>query len=542
MPTRLKPTFLKPTFLKTCAVTVFYAAALAAFTCSAARCQPWDQLFAAGRFEDARQAYANEVRAVPIDTGAQVGLVRSLLRLDRWDEAVPAAQAFAAKFPANADAHGLLSLALIRAGWQPPYAEEAKRSLALDPQNYWGLVAAGRAADWDGSIDEARADFRKAAAAHPDIPDAWLGLLETLDDEKDVKEKEAAAAAYLKLSPTGQPHDRRIESLRDFQDNADALRRAFGTDPAFQQVKSTDKDSAEKAKATAQLKFEFVGDYAVFPVTVADRKFRLLFDTGAGDLVLTQGAARRLNLPVLAHSFMRGISGRQRTEVLKANTLTLGGLTYRSIPVETMNFAPASSDGLLGGSTLDDCVITLDYTTGSATLGPAAAPPAPLPGSRLLTLPFRVYRDHLFVQLQLNTVPIWAMLDTGAEQSVFSLRLAAQQLAAVPKDHVHTGSFSDRSGIGDTARQINYIFSRDQSTVTLSRTPPVAVLTETFGESFLDQEVSPDYDFEIGMLFGASSFTYAQRVTFDYPHKQLTFEYADPDTLPNAGAAKTKKK
>ena len=45
--------------------------------------------------------------------------------------------------PDNADAHGLLALALIRAGWQEPYADEAKKSLALDPQNYWGLLAFG---------------------------------------------------------------------------------------------------------------------------------------------------------------------------------------------------------------------------------------------------------------------------------------------------------------------------------------------------------------------------------------------------------------
>ena len=528
-------------FLRTAAAIAVFAA-LAGLDCSAALCQPADKFFAAGQFEEARQAYANEVRAVPIDAEAQVGLVRSLLRLDRWDEAVPAAQSFAAKFPANADAHGLLSLALIRAGWQPPYADEAKKSLALDSQNYWGLVASGRAADWDGKTDEARADFRKAAAAHSDIPDAWLGLLETLDDEKDVKEKEAAAAAYLKLNPSGQPHDRRVEALRDFQANADAYRRAFGKDPSFQRVADAAKGSAGKAASTAQMKIEFVGDYAVFPVAINGRKFRVLFDTGAGDLVLTDGAARRLGLPVLAHSFLHGISGRQRTEVLKADDLALGGLAYRSIPIETMSFSPASSDGLLGGATLDDCVITLDYTSGSAALGPAAAPPPPLPGDRLLTVPFRLYRGHLFVALQINAASVWAMLDTGAEHTVFSLRLATQQLMTIPKDQYRTGSYSDRSGIGDTARKINYIFSRDESSITLSQTPPVSIPTETYGESFLDQEVSPTYDFEIGMLFGASSFTYAQRVTFDYPRKQLTFEYMDPDMLPKAGAAKTKKK
>lgn len=526
-----------PSILTTAAFVTCFAGLLV----SAAQCQTPRQLFDQGQFESAREAYAAEVGAVPIDTDAQAGLIRTLLRLDRWDEAVPAAQAFAAKFPGNADAHGLLALALIRAGWQEPYADEAKKSLTLDPQNYWGLVASGRAADWDGHTEAARTAFRKASAVHPELPEAWLGLLETLDDEKDVKEKEEAAAAYLKLNPQGQPHDRQVEALRDFQANSASYQHSFGTDPPFQQVaEEADHGKSGTEANPTQIRIEFVGDYAVFPVTVNGSKFRLLFDSGAGDLLLSQGAARRLNLPVLAHSFLRGVSGREGTEVRKADRMTLGSLTYRSIPIETMRFAPPATDGLLGGSTLNDCVVTLDYTSASATLGPAAVPPAPLPTDRVLTLPFRFYRDHLFVRLQINAEPVWAMLDTGAEQSVFSLRLATQQLKTVPKDDYRTGSFSDRSGIGDTARKVDYIFSRDQSTITLSQTPPLSLTEDTLGESFLDQQVSPDYDFEIGMLFGASSFTYAQRVTFDYPHKLLTFEYTDVSPKPDAAKAKTK--
>ena len=494
-----------------------------------------DQLFASGQFEAAQKAYAAST-----DPAAPVGLIRTLLRLDRWDEALTAAQGFAARNPGSADAHGLLALALIRAGWQPPYADEAKQALTLDPGNYWGLVASGRAADWDAKPDEARADFRKAAAAHPDLPDAWLGLLETLDDEKDVKEKEAAATAYLKLNPQGQPHDHWVEVLRDFQANADSYKRSFGADPAFQQVKSVDKSGDGKAADRAQLKIEFVGDYAIFPVTINDKRFRLLFDTGADGLLLTQEAARRLNLPIVAHSYIQGISGRQKTEVLKADSMTLGSVTYRSIPIYTMSFSPAGTDGILCGSALENCAVTLDYTTTSATLEAAAAPPPPLPGDSLLSLPFRIYHDHLFVAVQVNSQPIWAMLDTGAQHSVFNLRLAMQQLKTVPKDKYRTGSSTGRSGIGDTARKIDYAFSRAQSTITLSELPPVSLPTETYGESFLDRQTSPDFEFEIGMLFGVSSFTYAQRVTFDYPHKIMTFEYTDPDAAPDTSKAKKK--
>ena len=495
-----------------------------------------DELFVQAQFEPARKAYAAAVLAAPTDPAAHVGLIRALLRLDRWDDALTEAQAFAAKMPENADAHGLLALALIRAGWQEPYADEAKKSLALDPQNYWGLVASGRAADWDGKEEDARAAFRKASGFRPDLPDAWLGLLQTLDDDKDAVEEAKVATQYLALNPQGQPHDREVEDVREVQANGGAFRRGFGNDPAFQQVE--DKGHPDAVDA-ATLKVDFAGDYVIFPVTIDGQRFRLLFDTGAGDVTLTSGAARRLKLPVLAHSFMYGVSGRQRTDVLKAGTMTLGGLQYRSIRIRVMNFSPAASDGILGGAALNDCVITLDYGTGTATLNPAktAQAPPPLPSDKTLVLPFRVYKDHLFVPVWVNGRSVWAMLDTGARFTPLSLRLAKEQLKDVPKDEYHAGSYRDRVGIGDTDRRVDYVYSRDQSTLTLSQEPPVSLQTDTIGETTLDRHVSPDYDFEIGLLLGASSLTYARRVTFDYPRRLLTFEYQDPDLLP-----KTKKK
>ena len=485
-----------------------------------------DQLFAQGQFEAARKAYAASA-----DPAASVGLVRALLRLDRWDDALTAAQAFAAKSPGSADAHGLLALALIRAGWQPPYEGEAKQSLALDPGSYWGLVASGRIADWDGHVEDARAQFRKAAALHPEWPDALLGLLRTLDADKDAAEKPAVTTKYLALNPQGQPFDRENEGLRDFQANAGIYRHSFDADPPFQQIAG--KDPADE-KTAATLKVDFVEDWAIFPVTVNDQRFRLLFDTGAGDLVLTPNAAKRLKLPTLTHSFIRGVNGREPSQVLKASTLALGRLRYRSIPIRTMGLSPGGADGLLGGSTLDDCVITLDYAGGTATLSPAktAAAPPPLPGDQVAALPFRVYRDHLFLSVWVNGHPAWAMLDSGAQETVMSLRFAKEQLKSTPKDDYHLGTFHGQSGVGNTDQREDYVYSRAQSNITISDQPPVSVQTDTIGRSSMDREVSPNYDFEIGLLLGASSLTYARRVTFDYPRHLLTFEYETPAAEP----------
>ena len=492
-----------------------------------------DQFFAQGQFESARKAYA-----ASSDPAAQTGLIRTLLRLDRWAEAVTAAQGFTAKDPSSADAHGLLALCLIRAGWQPPYADEAKQALALDPNNYWGLVASGRIADWDGHIEDARTLFRKASALHPEWPDALLGLLRTLDDDKDTAEKTAVTTKYLALNPQGQPFNLENEDLRDFHANAGVYQHSFNADPPFQQV-----EGGPSAKNAATLKVSFSGDWAVFPVTVNDQRFRLLFDTGAGDLVLTTNAAKRLKLPALAHSYLRGLNGREPSTVLKAGTMSLGDLNYRSIPIYTSGFSPDGSDGLLGGGTLDDCVIALDYIGETATLSPAktAAAPAPLPGDQVAALPFRVYRDHLFLSVWVNGHPAWAMLDTGAQETVMSLRFAKEQLKDTPKDDYHVGTFHGQSGIGNTDQREDYVYSRAQSNITLSDQPPISVQTDTVGISSLDRESSPGFDFEIGLLLGASSFTYARRVTFDYPRHLLTFEYETPEAAPTPKPKSAKK-
>ncbi len=190
---------------------------------------PADGLFAQGLFESARQTYANAVLTTPDDATPRIGLIRTLLRLDRWADALTEAQAAAKKFPANADAHGLLALALIRAGWQSPYAEEAKQSLTLDPNDYWGLVASGRGAEWEGHLDDARKMFRQASTLHPELPDAWLSLIQTLDEARDTKEILAVSGIYVKLHPQGHPHQEAVEDAQDFLDNAEANRNSFET-------------------------------------------------------------------------------------------------------------------------------------------------------------------------------------------------------------------------------------------------------------------------------------------------------------------------
>lgn len=492
-----------------------------------------DRLFDQGQFESARKAYAGSTAPA-----AQVGLVRTLLRLDRWEEAVTAAQAFTVNAPSSADAHGLLALCLIRAGWQPPYAAEAAKSLTLDPQNYWGLVATGRAADWDGHTAEARGLFHKAAALHPEWPDAWADLFVADDDDEHTKEQLATARSYTALFPKGHPHDETAEDARELLSLATAYQTAFETDTPYQHSSaagdSTAPDSTLKSGSSI---VEFLGDYAVFPVTVNGAPFRLLFDTGGGgDVLLNWSAAKRLHLPVIAHSYVRGVSGKEKSDILKAQTMTLAGLDYKSIKIVTADALGDIGDGIIGGDILRDSVVTLDFGKRSATFaqGVLAQAPPVLSGDGIVTLPFRFYHGDLYIPVSLNTVPVWALVDTGASDTTLSLRFAKQQLKTLPKEDVHAGTYGGRHGVGNTAKKMEYIASRDESQITLSETPPVSIAMPTIGTSDADTEISSSAqcDFEISLWLGISSLTYARRVTFDYPRRLMTFEYQIPPPDP----------
>jgi len=490
-----------------------------------------EQYFAQGQFEVARQAFNDASQDESNDIAPRLGLIRTLLRMDRWPDAVTEAQAATQKFPANADAHGLLALALIRAGWLPPYADEARQSLTLDPQDYWGMIASGRSADWDAKREDAAALYRKASALHPELPDAWLGLLQTVSGKNASQERQAASAAYVKIDPHGQPHDREWERLNDLHVNAAAYANSFGNAPLFQRITS---DSELLPSAPLTLPLQFAGDYILFPVTINDHRFRLIFDTGVGrNVILSQKAAKSLHLTPLAHSFMHGLTGRENSDVLKAETMTLGALAYHSIVISTMSQSPQDADGIFGGNILRDLVVTIDFSAATATFasGPNAAAPPAIAGDRVAALPFRLYHGHLFLSVVVNSRPLWALLDTGDYQSHFSLRVARELLKDVPAKQVRSGSIS-QAAIGNTEKHIDFIASRQEFNIILTENPPASIPVPTFGKSEVDRELSPGEDFEVGLMLGMSSLTYASRLTFDYPRRLLTFEYKDPDALP----------
>ena len=482
-----------------------------------------DSAFAAGKFDQARKNYASLIKSDPKSVAGYPGLIQSLLRLDQWQDALKAAQAAVTIDPKSADARGFLALAEIRAGDLEQAETDAKSALALDKDNYWGLVVAGRIAAWDGHNEDGYTLFKSATVLHSERPDAWLGLIQTQNDSTTNEEDLAVDNHYLALKPQGQPFDFTTPYIQNRVTNETGFWRSFDADKPFH----LDQADEKQLSSVSIFPIQRQGDFVLVSVGINGQPFHLLFDTGAGDLLLSRKAAKRLHLPDLAKTYVSGVQGRAPAVMQRADTLTLGSETMHSIPITVSGSMPDDNDGLFGGGLLENYAVTLDFDNNTMTVarGPNARH-VPLPHTSIATAPLHLFGSHLFVATHTQKRRIWAMLDSGAYTDVFALELTQELSKNTNRDFWEEGSYDDRSGIGSSSMVVQTCDTPQKLSITFDGSSPPATLTQDgiIGRSFLDHQISPSYDFEIGMMLGIPLLSQHSRVTIDYPHRLLTFE------------------
>ena len=482
-----------------------------------------DAAFAQGRFDQARKTYQSVLKTDPSQPAPRLGLIQSLLRLDRWQEALRAAQDAAQALPDSADMRGLLAMAEVRAGQPEAALTDANLALAKDKDDYWGLVAAGRVADWDGRKKEGYALFSRATTLHPERPDGWLGAWQTSSTPGITEADLQIARSYLALSPKGQPFDFNTSYIQNIVANEAVYWHGFDKDRPFH----LDDADAKQQSYMAVFPIQRSGKSVLVSVGINGKPFHLLFDTGASSLLLSNKAARRLGLTDLAKTYVSGVQGRSSATRQRADTLTLGAVTLHSIPLTVTGSAPEDGDGIFGGSLLRDYCVTLDFAENTMTIarGPGAQHLA-MANTTLATTPLHLYNSHLFVSTHAQGRRVWAMLDTGAYTDIFSLNLTHDLSSDTSRSDWREGSYEERIGIGDSAMQIDYCVTPKKLTIAFDGSTPPATITQDglIGQSALDHQLSPSFDFEIGMILGVPVLSQHSRVTIDYPHRLLTLE------------------
>jgi len=142
------------------------------------------------------------------------------------------------------------------------------------------------------------------------------------------------------------------------------------------------------------------------------------------------------------------------------------------------------------------------------------------------TTPLHPFHSHLFVSTHAQGRRVWAMLDTGAYTDIFSLNLTRALSSGTARLDWRAGSCEERIGIGGSAMQIDYCVTPKKLNIAFDGSTPPATLTQDgpIGQSAIDHQPSPSFDFEIGMILGAPVLSQHNRVTIDYPHRLLTLE------------------
>lgn len=516
------------------------------------------QLFASAKFNQAHTAYAAAVKREPGNIPLRIDLTRTSLRLDNWKDAVNEAQGAVTVAPQNADAHGILGLALMRAGRPQKALAEADKSLALNSKDYWGLIARARVLMFNEQPGAAHEALAKANAQYPDRPDALYYLLASFeakadsaqtDEQKAVNEKalraefEKAYKAYVKTNPKGHPHDRVIDSIaRDVAPRNPFADKKNG--PVFEAVGKIDEkrlkaaDAGKEKPVTILIPFERSkqdNQTIILPLSINGVSLRLLFDTGAGHAISVAGpSAERLNLPKLYKSYARGVSGKEEIQISRADEMKVGTQVFKNIPVETTpNAIMPDIDGLIGGAVFEEYAVTIDYDNDNLILsrGKDAAAPKVQEGNHITTVPFHNMGGYIIVPLKLEdrAEPEWGLLDTGAGgMGVLAYSVAHDLAKKRQEDETAEVHVDRRLGIGTSSTGFDamvFRFSVDLGLVNNGGTPFFMELSPIYGATMIDKEVNRSFDFHLSAIVGISYVAEAKRTTFDYPHHLMTMEF-----------------
>lgn len=176
----------------------------------------------------------------------------------------------------------------------------------------------------------------------------------------------------------------------------------------------------------------------------------VLIDTGASKTVMTRSAAERLGLDrVDARMSFHGVGGRTRAELTEIEEFRLGGVVQRKWPVLVIGELPMGDIAvILGEDFFEDLDLELDFGNKVMRLfQPQDCDKAALAYWAPDTPRLRIGSVHkLAVDVEVNGVPLLALIDTGASRS--TLDLGAARRAGITPTGARVTSGGCIAGIG----------------------------------------------------------------------------------------------
>jgi tetratricopeptide (TPR) repeat protein len=312
-----------------------------------------DQLYRAGKFAEAEASYQTLLKTDTKLVPAQVGLVRSMLREQKIDEALDAVNTALAAHPGAGALLAAKGDVEFRHGEMPDAEESylaAKKVDSKEVRAYLGLARLYR------SYSLYRRAYDQLQSAHEIAPDdievqkAWLSVLPR-------KERLAAMDAYL-----SGPHPDDEEETKWMMENMEFLK-ATAEKPIHgcrlgSKVEQTETKLETMYGADAR-RMRGIG----LSVKLNDRNVRLLLDTGAGGIMVSRKVAEKAGLTRISAAHYGGIGdkGLQSGYTAVADHIRIGELEFQDCVVAVSDKASvADEDGLIGADVLGAYLIDID--------------------------------------------------------------------------------------------------------------------------------------------------------------------------------------
>ncbi len=392
-------------------------------------------LMSKSQFAEAAAAFQAILAKNPSSPEANAGLVRSLLRGHKLDEAEEAAKKAVAAIPNSAMVHAAAGDVAFREGKFADTETEYRAALKLDANSARAQFGMGRMYQMVSMNKRAKDTFAKAHQLDPEdeqIFEYWVETLPYAEQLEAIKKSagdhptdvQANQIKYLtalagkqpwiltsEFKPTElkvMPYGRELTGVYDINRNGPMnISKGFGL-----QVKFNDRASAV-----------------------------LLLDTGAGGITIGRKLAEKAGAVKIADSRIGGIGDQGSTLSYEAwiDKITIGGVEFHNcvVTVSSKNNI-ADEAGLIGPDVFRRFLVTLDFRAQKVLLSPLPKNPSATsdddpaqdryiaPEMQSFTKFYRFGHDIVVPVVVNDKATGNFILDTGADLNIMSPKLASQ--------------------------------------------------------------------------------------------------------------------
>src|SRR6185437_13497198 len=396
-----------------------------------------------GKYVEAAAAFRGILDKDPSLMRAHVGLMRSLLRTGKIEDAEEAARKAVAVLPNSPPVHAMFGDVEFRAGKFAEAEAEYRACLKLDETSARGWFGLGRMYEMLSMRKHAKDAYANAHDFDPkdeEIFEHWLRFLSPAQSLEAMKKW------------SGDHSDRESDYLKFLNAEVEKKPWVLVGEPKAQDIKMLPygRHLAGVYDINRDGPMNISKGYGL-EVKFNDRASAvLLADTGAGGITIGRKLAEKAGAVKIANTFIFGIGDQGGVESYEAwiDKIVIGGLEFHNciVTVSSKNDV-ANEAGLIGPNVFRKFLVTLDFQNWKLQLGllpklPAAngdSDDGPVdryiaPEMQSFTRAY-IFGHELVIPVTVNDKGTGNfILDTGADLNIMSPRLASQVTEA-SNDH-----------------------------------------------------------------------------------------------------------